>query len=76
MSLSDDVQALPRWWHSIDLGDGIVTPGGKSVDDLQLEWDRMALGGLTGKSVLDIGAWDGWMSFAAERAPAQSASLP
>ena len=71
MSLSDEVNALPRWWHTIDLGGGVRTPGSKSVADLELEWERMALGDLTGKTVLDVGAWDGWMSFAAERAGAE-----
>lgn len=58
------------WWHSITLGDGIVTLGHKSADLLEQEWANMALPSLRGKTVLDIGAWDGWFSFAAERAGA------
>jgi tRNA (mo5U34)-methyltransferase len=55
------------WWHSIDLGDGVVTPGAKSGDWLAAELDRLELGDLRGKTVLDIGAYDGYYSFAAER---------
>jgi tRNA (mo5U34)-methyltransferase len=58
------------WWHSITLGDGVVTPGEKSAAVLEEEWRNMALPSLRGKTVLDIGAWDGWFSFAAERAGA------
>jgi tRNA (mo5U34)-methyltransferase len=55
-----------RWWHSIDLGHGIVTKG---VDQAQAErLSRLQLpADLTGRSVLDIGAWDGFFSFEAER---------
>lgn len=55
------------WWHSLDLGQGVVTPGAKSPDLLAREWATLQLGDLSGKSVLDIGAWDGYFSFAAER---------
>lgn len=59
------------WWHSIALSDGIVTPGEKSVKMLEQQWQDLELPALEGKSVLDIGAWDGWFSFAAERAGAR-----
>lgn len=54
-----------RWFHKIDLGNGIVTPG---IDDSpgKLEWLDFPLN-LEGMSVLDIGAWDGFFSFEAER---------
>lgn len=55
------------WWHSIDLGQGVVTPGRKPPELLATEWAALQLGDLAGKSVLDIGAWDGYFSFAAER---------
>ena len=54
------------WWHSIDLGDR-VTPGHKSPDLLEREWSNLRLPDLAGRSVLDIGCWDGWFSFRAER---------
>jgi tRNA (mo5U34)-methyltransferase len=65
------VAQVPVWWHSIDLGDGVVTPGQKSPDVLAQEAANLRLGDLTGKSVLDIGAWDGYFSFAAEAAGAE-----
>ena len=55
------------WWHSIDLGGGVVTPGVKSQALLATEWDTLQLPNLTGLSVLDIGGWDGYFAFEAER---------
>jgi tRNA (mo5U34)-methyltransferase len=54
------------WWHSIELGDGVVTPGVKPTD-ANAELAALHLPDLRGKTVLDIGAWDGLYSFAAER---------
>ena len=54
------------WWHSIRLPDGRLTPGEKSVDVLEAQWRALALPPLAGRSVLDVGAWDGWFSFGAE----------
>lgn len=68
--LAERVAAIPAWFHSIDLGDGIVTPGIKSAHRLDLELREMRLPDLRDKSVLDIGAWDGYFSFACERAGA------
>jgi tRNA (mo5U34)-methyltransferase len=61
------VRKVPFWHHSIDLGDGVVTPGIAGLSHLQSEWERMRLPDLTGKQVLDIGAWDGFYSFEAEK---------
>lgn len=48
------------WFHSIDLGDGIVTPGRKSVSLLKMESDAVFQPVHTsGRSVLDVGAWNG-----------------
>jgi tRNA (mo5U34)-methyltransferase len=54
-----------RWFHRIDLGNGVITPGeDESADKLA----RIRLPDrLDGWSVLDIGAWDGFFSFEAER---------
>jgi tRNA (mo5U34)-methyltransferase len=54
------------WFHSIDVGGGVVTPGQKSADVLRTELESLGLPPLAGKSVLDVGAWDGYFSFAAE----------
>ncbi len=54
-----------RWWHRIDLGHGIVTPG---EDPTPEKLERLRLpASLAGKTVLDYGAWDGFFSFEAER---------
>ena len=54
-----------RWYHRIDLGQGVVTRG---VDNSPERLARVQLpDDLSGKSVLDIGAWDGFFSFEAER---------
>ncbi len=54
------------WWHSIDLPSG-RTAGHKTADHLAAELASLDLPSLSGKSVLDIGAWDGFYSFTAER---------
>lgn len=58
------VAALP-WYHQIDLAPGVRTPG---VNDPSESLPRLGLpADLSGKTVLDIGAWDGAWSFEAER---------
>lgn len=69
--LQQSSDAIGFWWHSIDLGQGVVTPGKKTAALLGRELDALCLPSLTGKTVLDIGAWDGFYSFAAERRGAQ-----
>ena len=59
--------SYPYWWHSIDFGQGVVTPGHKTPEVLRLEVERQRWPDLRGKAVLDIGAWDGFFSFEAER---------
>jgi tRNA (mo5U34)-methyltransferase len=61
------IDHVPVWFHSIDLGAGIVTPGLKSASQLDHELRNMRLPDCQGLSVLDIGAWDGYFSFEAER---------
>jgi tRNA (mo5U34)-methyltransferase len=58
------VDGLP-WYHSIQLKEGIVTPG--VVRNSQV-LPRLSLpSDLTGKTVLDVGAWDGFYSFECAR---------
>jgi tRNA (mo5U34)-methyltransferase len=66
-NLQAAVDAVGFWWHSIDLGHGVVTPGAKSLSHITRELESLRLPDLRGKSVLDIGAYDGYYSFAAER---------
>ncbi len=55
-----------QWVHSIDLGQGVITPGmwGMPQPSLQQAVDSVDF---RGKKVLDIGCWDGIYSFMAER---------
>ena len=60
-----DIRRVPFWWHTIDLGDGVITPGHSSL----AEQEFRAAGiphALKGKTVLDIGCWDGVFSFLCE----------
>jgi tRNA (mo5U34)-methyltransferase len=60
------------WWHSFELPDGRLIQGANTLESLKR---RLALlpipQDLSGKRVLDIGAWDGWFSFEMERRGAQ-----
>lgn len=67
LSLAEVLAECPEWFHSIELAPGVVTPGRKSTGFLEQELARMSLPDLVGKSVLDVGAYDGFFSFAAER---------
>lgn len=54
-----------KWHHSMDLGHGIVARG---QDRSSRKLARLGLmESLVGKTVLDVGAWDGYFSFEAER---------
>lgn len=64
----DDVRAAVariRWYHRIDLGNGIVTPG--ESDNAKILKRLRLPENLAGQTVLDIGAWDGFFSFEVER---------
>ena len=41
LDLAERVADVPYWWHSIDLGDGVVTPGFKAPDLLEREWAQL-----------------------------------
>lgn len=60
------------WFHSIDLPDGSITKGLKPNDVLKREAEGVFRYPVTGKSVLDVGSWDGFFSFEAERRGAGS----
>jgi tRNA (mo5U34)-methyltransferase len=62
--LEEGMNAI-KWWHPIKIGD-YTTPGMNqetedTFNNLGLPQD------LTGKTVLDIGAWDGYYSFGCEQ---------
>jgi tRNA (mo5U34)-methyltransferase len=57
--------AAIKWFHSIELAPGFKTPG---LDDTAERVGVLHLPvSLQGKTVLDVGAWDGFFSFEAER---------
>jgi tRNA (mo5U34)-methyltransferase len=62
-----DLAACPEWYHAIELAPGVVTPGRVPAGTLASQWKALRLPDLTGKSVLDVGAYDGFFSFEAER---------
>jgi tRNA (mo5U34)-methyltransferase len=56
------------WYHSIELPDGTVLTGHQTIEQLRTRVRQFHIPeDLTGKRVLDIGAWDGWFSFEMER---------
>lgn len=59
--LEEKIAAIPYWYHKIDLGGGIVTPGwAPLVPEAYQVPERM-----DGELVLDVGAWDGYWTFEA-----------
>ena len=66
--------ALDPWFHSIDLGHGVVTHG-KPVEVQDMEWKLMDLGSLKGQTFIDIGGIDGWYALQAEAAGAERAAV-
>jgi tRNA (mo5U34)-methyltransferase len=66
-TLQQQIDALP-WFHQIDFGDGVLSPGTIKSDKIR-RMERAIFGPLNlgGKSVLDIGCWDGAYSIAASR---------
>jgi tRNA (mo5U34)-methyltransferase len=75
---ADRSPALYRlgWYHSFEFPDGESVAGVQSVEHLRERWARFPLPtDLTNKRVLDIGAWDGWFSFEAERRGAEVVAL-
>ena len=67
--MSDDLQRRAdalRWFHTINLGGGVITKGVDATQAARLAGLQLPED-LSGRSVLDIGAWDGFFSFEAER---------
>jgi tRNA (mo5U34)-methyltransferase len=66
-----------EWYHDFDFGNGLRARSAiDNVDNVRLVWrfieDQLDKIDFRGKSVLDIGAWDGYWSFYAERRGARS----
>lgn len=56
-----------NWFHSFDLSNGFRINGIKPIEIQMEEAELIFPSKLDGISVLDIGAWDGYFSFEAER---------
>lgn len=66
------VASRTDWWHAIDVGDGIVTPGSCGVSYQQLLWNHLQLpADMKGLRVLDVGTYDGFFAFECERRGAE-----
>ena len=64
------------WYHSFELPDGSRFEGHNTLEILNRRYARFPLpGDLRGKRVLDVGAWDGWFSFEAERHGAEVTAI-
>lgn len=57
------VAAFPYWYHRIELPHGVVTPGWSPISAKAHRVPE----DLSGKRVLDVGAWDGYWTFEALR---------
>jgi tRNA (mo5U34)-methyltransferase len=64
------------WWHSFELPDGTVIAGVNSLEAQKTRIARFPIpADLSGKRVLDIGAWDGWFTFEMERRGAEVVAI-
>ena len=73
--LSADL-AQKGWYHSFELPDGSVIPAVMTLEWQRARWQRYPIpADLHGKRLLDIGSWDGWFSFEAERRGAEVTSV-
>lgn len=68
-AIEQAVGEVSLWYHTINLGDGLETPG---WFDLRPIVDRMPWPDVTGKRCLDIGPYDGFLAFELERRGADS----
>ncbi|HEX2015692.1 MAG TPA: class I SAM-dependent methyltransferase [Solirubrobacteraceae bacterium] len=64
VSLRERIAAHPLWYHTLDLGPGLVTPG---WFDLRPIVERMPWPDVRGKRCLDVGSYDGFLAFELER---------
>jgi tRNA (mo5U34)-methyltransferase len=67
--LTRRIAAIESWYHRIDLGDGIETPGHFRMADFLQHYHLPE--DLTGKRVLDVGASTGFFAFEFERRGAE-----
>ena len=64
------------WYHSMDFDDGEIIQGYMPLEVQRGRYAEFPIpADLSGKRVLDVGAWDGWFSFEAERHGAEVVAL-
>jgi tRNA (mo5U34)-methyltransferase len=76
--IQDQVAYLSQkgWFHSIELADGQVVKGFHSIEELRERVGAFPIPrDLSGRRVLDVGAWTGWCSFEMERRGAEVVAL-
>lgn len=62
--LGEAIDAVPLWYHTMELGPGHATPG---YFDLRPVVERMPWPDVRGKRCLDVGTYDGYLAFELER---------
>lgn len=72
--IAEKVASVPYWGHTIQLPFGVITPG-KVMNNLDTLYRLQLPQQLTGKTVLDIGAWDGFYSFECEKRGARVVAI-
>jgi tRNA (mo5U34)-methyltransferase len=65
------VRSINFWYHTIELGDGLFTPGWENVREFNKTMISFLPFSFKGMSVLDIGCYDGLFSFEAEKRGAE-----
>ena len=70
--LRERVASHPHWYHTIELGPGVVTPGRV---DLRTVAPRILPADLRGRRALDVGTFDGFWAFELERRGAQTVAI-
>jgi tRNA (mo5U34)-methyltransferase len=59
-----EVASNPHWYHTMDLGGGVITPG---WFDQRTIVSKMPWPDVAGKRCLDVGTYDGFLAFEMER---------
>lgn len=59
--LQAEVDAIPYWYHRIELPHGITTPGWAPINPAAYQISER----MDGEMLLDVGAWDGYWTFEA-----------
>lgn len=68
------IASVPFWFHSIDFGDGLISDGINTLDNQKIISSFIPVD-LHGKTVLDVGAWDGFYSFECEKRGARVTAI-